>query len=138
MVDVFSKSVRSQIMRSVRCTNTQPEMAVRSFLHRNGFRFRVHVPSLPGKPDIVLSRHRTIVFVHGCFWHGHARCKRSALPTSNREFWVRKITLNRRRDREQRRALENLGWRVMVIWGCQTRDAEQLKSALVTLGNKKT
>src|SRR5690348_12799420 len=122
MADVFSKRLRSQIMAKVRSENTQPEIIVRSFLHANGFRYRIHVATLPGKPDIVLPRYDTVIFVHGCFWHGHPRCRKSALPTSNRDFWVRKIGLNVRRDRKQIRALRALGWRVLVIWGCETRN----------------
>jgi DNA mismatch endonuclease (patch repair protein) len=127
MTDVFSKSMRSQIMGKIRSTNTQPEMTVRSLLHAEGFRFRLHVSALPGKPDIVLPRHRIAIFVHGCFWHGHPKCKRSALPATNRRFWDQKINQNTRRDRKQLRALRSLGWGVLVIWECHTKKPEHFK-----------
>jgi DNA mismatch endonuclease (patch repair protein) len=127
MADVFSKSMRSQIMGKIHSANTQPEVAVRTFLHAKGFRFRVNVPALPGKPDIVLPRYRTVIFVHGCFWHGHPKCRRSTLPVTNRQFWAQKISQNRRRDRNQIRALQLLGWQVLVIWECQTKTTGRLK-----------
>ena len=137
MADVFSKTVRSEIMGRIRGVNTRPEILVRSFLHTRGFRFRLHAKALPGKPDIVLPRYKTVIFVHGCFWHGHTDCKRSALPSTRRGFWSRKIDGNKMRDREQIRALRSLGWRVVVIWECETKRAGSLKTRLKILETKK-
>lgn len=104
-------------MSKVRSKDTRPEMAVRSALHRQGHRFRLHRRDLPGKPDVVLPRFRTAIFVHGCFWHGHD-CKRGKLPASNREFWERKITANVARDERAIQALASAGWKAVTIWEC--------------------
>ena len=122
MADVFSKEERSRVMRRVKSADTKPEMRVRRWLHAQGFRFRLHRKDLPGKPDIVLRKYKTVVFVHGCFWHGHPGCKASALPASNREYWERKIGRNVERDGRNQRLLEELGWRVIVVWECKLRD----------------
>lgn len=106
-------------MASIRGKNTQPELTVRRFLHAMGFRFRLHHAGLPGRPDIVLAKHRTVVFVHGCFWHGHANCRLASMPASNRRFWREKLAGNRRRDRRKARALRLAGWKVLTIWQCQ-------------------
>lgn len=110
-------------MRQVRGRDTKPELLVRRWLHGAGFRFRLHRADLPGKPDIVLPRHGAVIFVHGCFWHGHKGCPRSALPTSNRPYWETKIGRNIERDRRNQRRLRRLGWRVMTVWECQLKDA---------------
>jgi DNA mismatch endonuclease (patch repair protein) len=133
MADVFSKEKRSQVMSRIGGKNTRPEKVVRSFLHRQGFRFRLHQKDLPGKPDIVLPKYRTIVLIHGCFWHHHPRCRRATLPSSQQAFWLRKIEANRDRDRRQIRTLRRLGWRVLTIWECQTRRPETLKLRLMPL-----
>lgn len=99
-------------------------------VHRMGYRFRLHVKTLPGKPDIVLSRHKKIILVHGCFWHGHARCLKGRPPKSNLEFWVPKLAANRARDRATATKLRRLGWRVLVIWQCQLRRTEILRASL--------
>lgn len=116
--------------------DTKPEVAVRSVLHALGFRFRLHRKDLPGKPDIVLARHQTVVLVHGCFWHRHARCRFAYSPKSNIAFWSRKFESNVVRDRRDRRRLHKLGWRVVVIWECEVVDrsalAKRLRSALAT------
>jgi DNA mismatch endonuclease (patch repair protein) len=117
-------------MSRVRGKDTKPERTVRSYLHRLGFRFRLHKESLPGKPDIVLSRHRTIIFVHGCFWHGHHHCRRSTLPTTRVEFWENKISLNIKRDQSTRRRLSRAGWKVITVWECQTHTSALLKRQL--------
>lgn len=117
-------------MSRVRGTDTHPEMIVRSFLHTYGFRYCLHVASLPGKPDIVLRRFRTVVFVNGCFWHHHQHCKRSQLPASNAQFWKTKIMRNSARDQANVRALRKLGWKVVVVWECATRDSARLKKAV--------
>lgn len=101
--------------------DTKPELLVRSGLHRLGLRFRIHVKGLPGHPDIVLKKHRAVVFVHGCFWHGHKdrACKLARTPKSNVEFWRKKVAGNQKRDQRVHRELKNLGWRVFIIWECK-------------------
>lgn len=96
-----------------------------------GYRFRVNRSDLPGKPDIVLSKHMKIIFVHGCFWHGHKGCKRSARPTTNEDFWNRKLSGNIERDRRLKIKLQRYGWRVLVIWGCETKSEERVKRKLM-------
>ncbi|MHB9031072.1 MAG: very short patch repair endonuclease [Candidatus Latescibacterota bacterium] len=118
MTDVFSKAERSGIMRKIKSKNTKPEMALRSALHKRGFRFRIHVADLPGKPDIVLPKYKTVIQVRGCFWHGHS-CKAADLPASNREYWVKKVGRNRERDRVNDLRLSNLGWKVIIVWECE-------------------
>jgi len=97
-----------------------------------GFRFRINRADLPGKPDIVLPRHKKIVFVHGCFWHGHKGCRRSARPSTNVEFWDRKLSGNIKRDQRLKRKLERDGWRVLIVWSCETRNTDRVKSKLTT------
>lgn len=120
MADTLSSPERSKLMSRVRNKNTGPELAVRKALHAAGFRFRLHGKDLPGRPDIVLPRYRTAVFVHGCFWHGHA-CRRGALPQDNAEFWSEKINRNRARDAAVREALALAGWSVETIWQCELK-----------------
>ena len=110
---------RSRIMSAIRGHDTTPERLVRSALHRHGLRFRLHVRDLPGRPDIVLPRHRTVVLVHGCFWHRHLGCAKSALPVRNRAWWAAKLRRNRARDRRNLRDLRAAGWRVIVVWECE-------------------
>jgi DNA mismatch endonuclease, patch repair protein len=118
-------------MRAVRGKNTKPELIVRRMLHALGFRFRLHDRRLPGSPDLVLRRHRAVVLVHGCFWHGHEGCRRSRMPSTNVEFWINKLKRNAERDASQVERLTAGGWRVLVVWECQTRDAEALKALLL-------
>jgi DNA mismatch endonuclease (patch repair protein) len=137
MVDMFTKAKRSEIMSRIGGKDTAPELRVRRMLHALGFRFRLHRDDLPGKPDIVLPRHRKILFIHGCFWHGHPGCPRSALPTTNRPFWEKKISGNRTRDRRVRGELRKLGWDVLVLWQCKLKDTQALADRLATfLGDK--
>ncbi len=103
-------------MAQVKSENTSPELAIRKLLHRLGYRFRLHRKDLPGKPDIVLPKYNTVIFVHGCFWHGHTGCKRAARPTSNTDFWNKKLDRNIERDRKAREELEKMDWRVITIW----------------------
>lgn len=110
--------------------DTAPEILVRKIVHSLGFRFRLHRTDLPGKPDVVLPRHRKIIFIHGCFWHGHPRCRRAALPRTNAKFWKSKIGKNVRRDKRVRAELADLGWEILVLWQCELRDAEKLKRRL--------
>ena len=119
MTDVFSKAKRSWVMSRVGQKDTRPEISVRKLLYAAGFRYRLHVAGLPGKPDIVLPRAKHVIFVHGCFWHHHPGCSRSSFPASNSAFWEQKITGNVRRDKNVRRKLRQLGWSVTTIWDCQ-------------------
>ena len=121
---------RSALMRKVRSKDTMPEMRVRRALHAKGFRYRLHHPDLPGKPDLVLPRFRTCIFVHGCFWHGHKSCRKASVPKTNTDFWVKKITRNRDRDHEVRTLLEEIGWKVVIVWECQTENAEEFERLL--------
>jgi DNA mismatch endonuclease, patch repair protein len=114
------------MMSGIRGKNTKPEVRVRSFLHRAGFRFRLHPRGLPGRPDIVLTRYRTAVFIHGCFWHRHPGCRFAYTPKSNLAFWQKKFGENVARDLVKTRELRKHGWRVRVVWECQTRDELQL------------
>jgi DNA mismatch endonuclease (patch repair protein) len=121
---------RSAIMRQVKSLDTTPERTVRSMLHKLGFRYRLHRKDLPGKPDLVFPSRRKIVFVHGCFWHGHT-CKRGArVPHTHREYWERKIAANSRRDAENLAQLEMAGWQPMVVWECELRDLPALQAKL--------
>ncbi len=131
MSDRLTREQRSRVMSRVRNRNTKPERIVRSALHRLGYRFRLHVRSLPGCPDIAMPRHRTVVLVHGCFWHGHLGCPRAGRPSTNEAFWAEKIDRNVSRDGEVQRALLVLGWRVIVVWECETRNPEDLAELLV-------
>lgn len=120
-MDTFSRAQRSRIMRLVRSQDTKPEMAVRKLTHALGYRFRLHRKDLPGKPDLVFTSRRKIIFVHGCFWHQH-RCKRgNRIPSSRREYWLPKLQRNAARDKTVLRQLRKLGWRVLVVWECQTK-----------------
>jgi DNA mismatch endonuclease, patch repair protein len=132
MVDVFTPNERSVIMRSVRVKNTEPELLIRSMLRSMGYRFQGHHKDLPGTPDIVLPRRQIVIFVHGCFWHGHS-CARGALPSSNTGFWKTKIDKNRKRDARTRRQLNRLGWKVINIWQCELRKKHKLHSRLLRI-----
>ena len=132
MPDHFASCVRSGIMRSIHSQDTKPELAVRGLLHRRGFRFRLHRGDLPGRPDIVLAKHRTVVFVHGCFWHSHG-CQQGRKPQTNREYWLRKLTRNRERDRRSSDDLRWAGWKVVVVWECETRNIGRLRRRLEKL-----
>ncbi len=131
MADVFSEEKRSWIMSRVKGRDTTPELAVRSIIHRHGYRFRLHRKDLPGCPDIVLPRHRKIVFVHGCFWHGHKGCRKSSRPATNREFWNTKIDGNIARDKKAVGRLRRSGWSVLVVWECELRDPRKLERRLL-------
>lgn len=122
MTDVVSKATRSRMMSGIRGANTSPELIVRKFLFAAGFRYRLHVSRLAGRPDIVLPKLRSVVFVHGCFWHRHPRCKYAYMPKSNVVFWKKKFAANVDRDRVVKRLLRRAGWRVHVVWECQADD----------------
>lgn len=119
-MDNMSRADRSALMARIRSKDTKPERVVRSILHRLRFRFRIHCSDLPGKPDVVLPRHRKIILVHGCFWHGHS-CALASKPKSNQAYWREKIKTNRLRDRRVRRDLVNDGWSVLELWECEIR-----------------
>ncbi|MBI2432018.1 MAG: DNA mismatch endonuclease Vsr [Candidatus Hydrogenedentes bacterium] len=121
MPDVLTNSQRSKCMAAIRSVDTIPEITVRQVSHALGYRFRLHVKQLPGKPDIVFPRYRAVIFVHGCFWHQH-RCGDGHIPASRRDYWEPKFARNQKRDREHRRQLRQQGWRVLTIWECQTRN----------------
>ncbi len=129
MPDRLSKKERSRLMSRVKNKNTRPELLVRSILHRMGYRFRLHRRDLPGAPDIVLPRHRKVIFVHGCFWHGHD-CPRGKRPSTRTEFWDAKLDVNIARDRANREALEKRGWKVMVVWECELKDPKAVREKL--------
>jgi DNA mismatch endonuclease (patch repair protein) len=117
-------------MSRIRGTDTKPELAVRRLLYRMGYRFRLHSAGLPGKPDIVLRKHNTIIFVHGCFWHRHRHCKYAYTPKSRPEFWQQKFAGNIKRDRKNMTALAALGWKVITIWECEITGSAQLGARL--------
>ena len=129
MADPLSKEERSRVMSRVKNKNTRPEMMVRSMLHRMGYRFRLHRRDLPGAPDIVLPRHRKVIFVHGCFWHGHD-CPRGKRPSTHTEFWDAKLDANIARDRANREALEKEGWKVLVVWECELKNPKAVREKL--------
>ena len=128
-MDTLTPDQRSSLMGRVKQRDTAPELRVRSLLHQHGLRFRLQKPRLPGKPDIIFPGLRRVIFVHGCFWHGH-QCPKGKLPTSNTAFWSAKIERNRLRDGEVERGLKDLGWSVLVIWECQLKDETALWNTL--------
>lgn len=130
-MDRLSVERRSWNMSRIRGTDTQPEVRVRKVLHRMGYRFRLHRKELPGRPDIVLPRHRTVLFVHGCYWHRHQDCRLAYTPKSHTSFWLTKLNENVRRDRRVADALRQNGWHVGVVWECQTKDLRRLTERLV-------
>ena len=121
-MDRITPEKRSWNMSRIKSKDTTPELIVRSFLFRHGFRFRLHVKNLPGHPDIVLPKYRTVVEVRGCFWHRHPGCKKMTMPSTNVEFWQQKFTANVARDQRVEAELRQLGWRVVVIWDCEVKN----------------
>jgi DNA mismatch endonuclease, patch repair protein len=130
VVDSLSPKERSEIMARVRAKNTRPELRVRELVFALGYRYRLHDRKLPGCPDLVFGPRRKIIFVHGCFWHRHARCALARLPKSRLDFWLPKLEGNKSRDQRNRRALTRRGWKVLTIWECQLRDAERLNKKI--------
>ena len=130
MVDVFTTDKRSEIMARITGKNTSPEIEVRRFLHSRGFRFRLHRKDLPGCPDIVLPKYRTAILINGCFWHGHT-CKDGRRPKSNKSYWNQKLDRNKKRDARNARKLRALGWKRIVIWGCEVDDEPRLECKIV-------
>lgn len=137
-MDKLTKERRSWNMSRIRAINTKPEVSVRSMLHRMGYRFRLHPKELPGKPDIILPKYRTALFVHGCYWHGHEGCRDFAPPKTRTEWWLNKINGNIKRDIKNTSQLEQLGWKVIVAWECElTPDkiGDSIKSIVNRLSN---
>ncbi|GIM49464.1 very short patch repair endonuclease [Capnocytophaga stomatis] len=130
MSDKYSKSKRSDIMSKISGKETKPEILVRKYLFAHGFRYRKNVKNLPGKPDIVLPKYKTIIFVNGCFWHGHKNCKKATLLKTNTEFWKEKISSNIERDKRQKQELQNRGYKVFIIWQCKL--AEDFREATLS------
>ena len=121
MADIHNKKTRSYNMSRIRSENTKPEMLVRKFLHTNGFRYSLHKKTLPGKPDIVLPKYKTIIFIHGCFWHGHANCKYFVVPKTRTKWWLNKIAANKANDEKAVKALRKDGWKVITVWECRLK-----------------
>ena len=139
MADVLSKEQRRMCMSHIKNKNTKPEILVRRFLFANGFRFRLYRKDLPGKPDIVLPRYKTVIFINGCFWHGHPGCKYATIPETNREFWSNKISGNMERDKVTFSTLEKMGWRTIVVWQCELKPKKKdrtLQNLITELHNE--
>ncbi|MBY5460766.1 DNA mismatch endonuclease Vsr [Rhizobium leguminosarum] len=134
MVDTLTPAQRSERMSRIRSRDTKPEIALRKALHRLGFRFRVHRTGLPGKPDMVLAKYRTVIFVHGCFWHRHEGCKVATTPKSNTEFWNDKFSRNVERDKQVLKQLEDDGWYVVIVWECELDTHAKAASTADVLG----
>jgi DNA mismatch endonuclease, patch repair protein len=126
-MDVFDKKKRSWAMSRVKSKDTLPEMRVRSALHRMGLRFRLHDKSLPGSPDLVFAGRKTVLFVHGCFWHQHMGCPHSKRPTTNSAFWEKKLNRNMQRDMENVENLEGLRWKVIIVWECEINNQKMME-----------
>ncbi|WP_081084472.1 very short patch repair endonuclease [Burkholderia territorii] len=138
-MDTLTPTERSERMSRIKAKNTKPELAIRRLIHRLGYRYRLHGRALPGKPDLVFTRLRKVVFVHGCFWHRHAGCVLGRLPKSRLEFWLPKLEANVVRDKEVERKLAESGWRALVIWECEVKDEptliRRIKAFLDDTGN---
>lgn len=140
MTDTLTPLERSKRMSLVRNKNTKPEYLVRQLVHRLGFRYRLHNKELPGKPDLVFSARRKVIFVHGCFWHRHLsrRCQLARLPKSRQDFWLPKLEQNRLRDKKKQAQLWRLGWHVLVIWECELRALDKLEFKITNFLNRET
>lgn len=130
LVDKIAKDKRSAVMRQVRSKDTKPELVVRRLTHRMGYRYRLHVKELPGTPDIVFSKRRKIIFVHGCMWHGHEGCPNNRRPHSRQDYWIPKLDGNKKRDAVNVAKLNEQGWDVLVIWECEVKNVEELAKRL--------
>lgn len=138
MVDHVSKSRRSEIMSAIRSKETKPELAVRRLLYALGYRFRLHDARLPGKPDIVFKSRKKVVFVHGCFWHRHPKCKYAGIPKTRTEYWKEKFKRNVRRDKLAQTKLLDMGWECLVVWQCELKDPDALSSKMIDFLNNNT
>lgn len=132
-MDSLTKERRSWNMSRIKSKDTKPELRVRSLLHRLGYRFRLHRKNLPGRPDIVLPKYKTAIFVHGCFWHRHEGCRFAYNPKSRMDFWRKKFEENQRRDKKNSTKLKELGWKVAVIWECETQNSKKLNLTLIEI-----
>ncbi|MDT0645785.1 DNA mismatch endonuclease Vsr [Zunongwangia sp. F260] len=137
MADVHDKKTRSYNMSQIKGKDTKPEMLVRKFLHSNGFRYKLHEKKLPGKPDIVLPKYKTIIMVHGCFWHGHEDCKYFKIPKTRTEWWTEKIEKTKNKDQENEGKLKDLGWKIIQIYECDLK-SEKINNTLENLLKKIT
>ena len=133
MADVHTKEIRSYNMSRVKSKDTKPEMLVRRFLHAHGYRYRLHDKKLPGKPDIVLPKYKTVIFVHGCFWHGHKNCKYFVVPKTRTEWWLNKINGNITNDAKAAKSLKKEGWKVINLWACHLKSPKIEKKLLAIL-----
>lgn len=131
MTDVHDKATRSYNMSRVRGKDTKPEMLVRKFLFSEGFRYRLHDKKLPGKPDIVLPKYKTVIFIHGCFFHGHENCRYFKVPATRTAWWLDKIEGNKKRDRESEKKLTELGWKVITVWECELKKERETLQCLI-------
>ena len=138
MTDVFSTSKRSEVMSRICGKDTRPELQVRSIVHRLGYRFRLHGKDLPGSPDLVLPRLKTVIFVHGCFWHRHRGCRYATTPSTRRAFWQAKFDANVDRDKRTSASLRHLGWSVITVWECQLRKPDRVVARLERLLAERT
>ena len=121
MADVHSREVRSYNMSRIKGKDTKPEILVRRYLHKHGFRYRLHVKNLPGKPDIILPKYKTVIFVHGCFWHGHNGCRYFVVPKTRTDWWLNKINGNTVNDRKKQEVLKEAGWKIIQLWECELK-----------------
>lgn len=139
MTDVHDKKTRSYNMSRIKGKNTKPEILVRKFLFKKGFRYRLNYPKLPGKPDIVLPMYKAVIFINGCFWHGHEKCKYFVIPKTRTDWWIEKISQTQNRDLLKSNELESLGWKIKVIWECELKphNLEQVLTDLIVFLNKK-
>ncbi len=128
MADVHEPEVRSYNMSQIKGKNTKPEILVRKFLHANGYRYRLHAKNLPGKPDIVLKTYNTVVFIHGCFWHGHKGCQYFVVPKTRTQWWLNKINRNKEKDKESTETLQKEGWNIITIWECELKKDKREKT----------
>lgn len=128
MTDTHSPEIRSYNMSRIKATDTKPEIIVRKYLFGHGYRYRLHVKNLPGKPDIVLPKYKTVIFVNGCFWHGHKGCKDFVMPKSGQKYWEPKIQNNAERDKLHKRKLKRQGWHVVTVWECQLQQVQAIKT----------
>lgn len=133
MVDKIDSATRSRNMAAIKSRNTTPELLIRSGLHKRGFRFRLHVKDLPGKPDIVLPKYNAVIFINGCFWHGHPNCRLYKLPGTRTEYWQKKITRNQANDARSRALLLESNWRVCIIWECKIRASKKDLNQLIDI-----
>lgn len=129
-MDTVTVERRSAIMRQIRSKNTRPELLVRRLIYSLGYRYRLHRPDLPGKPDLVFAGRKKVIFIHGCFWHAHAKCSRARMPNTNPDYWVKKIARNVERDKNSSLKLESAGWKVLIVWECELRRSARLEEKI--------